>query len=100
MRCEEIMMAVASNVVSSEAAGLTPGDQGGSIIRAIAPGYLMEVAAGEFDVEVFTQLTDRASQAEAGRDWKAAVTDLSAALGLWRGDPQANVASPMLEGGT
>lgn len=69
---------------------------GAGRIRAAAPGYLMEVAAGELDVEVFTRLVKLGAQAAVGGDWEVVVAELTAALSLWRGDPLADVASPVL----
>jgi len=91
---------------ASLAAGQVDADPGGAAnaragagwgrIRAVAPGYLIEVAEGELDLAVFTELLLRGRNARAGGEWDTAARDLTAALGLWRGDPLADVTSPVL----
>jgi len=59
-------------------------------------GYVIEVGPGELDVARFTEL--RAGGLAAAQDgaWERAVAQLSAALGLWRGQPLADVPSQVL----
>jgi DNA-binding SARP family transcriptional activator len=71
-------------------------DAGVKGIRTVTPGYLMEMTAGDLDLEVVTGLARRAEQARAAGDWVAAAAGLTAALELWRGDPLADVSSPLL----
>ena len=56
---------------------------GSETIVTLAPGYSIQVAVGEFDLDRFEQLVDEAHRQEAG---EAAAT-LREALGLWRGSP-------------
>ena len=58
---------------------------GSETIVTLAPGYSIQVAAGEFDLDRFEQLVDEAHRQEAA---EAAAT-LREALGLWRGSPLA-----------
>ena len=68
----------------------------GAVVRTVAPGYLLNVASGDLDVEAFTGLLDRATQVGAAGEWAAAEASLTAALALWRGDPLADVTSEAL----
>jgi DNA-binding SARP family transcriptional activator/tetratricopeptide (TPR) repeat protein len=72
------------------------GKRDGQRIKAIAPGYLVEIFEGELDVDVFSGLSQRGLAARRAGDWESAATDLSAALALWRGDPLADVKSAAL----
>ncbi|HEV2639726.1 MAG TPA: BTAD domain-containing putative transcriptional regulator [Actinocrinis sp.] len=67
------------------------GEEGGARIRAVAPGYLIEVRPGELDLDVFAGLTVSGRLAAQSGDWDRASADLGAALALWRGDPAADV---------
>jgi hypothetical protein len=71
-------------------------DSDASRIQTIAPGYLMQVAAGDLDLEIFNELSQRGADALAAGDW-AAESELSAALALWRGNPLADVTSSLLQ---
>ena len=74
----------------------TLGPAGADLIETRPPGYLMKVGDGEFDVREFSVLTARGrAAAEAGR-WAEAAGLLGQALGLWRGEPLADVPSPLL----
>ncbi|MBC3840495.1 AfsR/SARP family transcriptional regulator [Streptacidiphilus sp. 4-A2] len=68
----------------------------GSRIRAVAPGYLIQVEPGELDLHTFVDLCASGLEAVRGGRWATASTDLSAALELWRGLPVADV--PRLHG--
>jgi DNA-binding SARP family transcriptional activator len=68
----------------------------GAVIRTVAPGYLLNVAPDDLDVEAFTGHVDRAARASATGEWAAAEASLTAALALWRGDPLADVTSQVL----
>jgi DNA-binding SARP family transcriptional activator/tetratricopeptide (TPR) repeat protein len=59
-------------------------------------GYLIEVAPGELDVARFGELAaDGLAAARAGA-WQRSSERLAAALGLWRGEPLADVPSQVL----
>jgi DNA-binding SARP family transcriptional activator len=62
---------------------------GSATIVTLAPGYSIQVAAGEFDLDRFEHLVDEAHRQEAA---EAAAT-LREALGLWRGSPLAEFDS-------
>src|SRR5450756_1173071 len=59
--------------------------------------FLMQVAAGDLDLEIFNELSKRGADALAAGDWAAAESELSAALALWRGNPLADVTSSLLQ---
>ncbi len=66
-------------------------------IRTQAPGYLLQVAAGELDSAQFHALVAAGrAHAEAGRTTDA-VADICAALGLWRGHALAGVPSGLVQ---
>ncbi len=54
------------------------------------PGYLLRVAAGECDRDMFEQLVDEARRSIAQRKAQEAADTLRRALGLWRGQPFAD----------
>ena len=72
------------------------GPQGARRIRTTAAGYLIEVRDRELDLSRFHQ--HHRSGLAAGRDgrWSDARTELTQALALWRGDPLADIARPVL----
>ena len=72
-------------------------DAAGERVVTSGPGYLIAVAAGELDLERFGSLRERARSAAAAGDWGAAAEQLNKALGLWRGDPLADVPSRLLQ---
>ena len=72
------------------------GKEGGARIRAVAPGYLIQVEPGELDLHTFADLCASGREAARGGRWAGASADLTAALGLWRGRPVADV--PRLHG--
>ena len=61
----------------------------GSGIETRSPGYLIRLAAEQFDLAMFELLS--AEAVDAADPWRAAVL-LRQALGLWRGDPLADLA--------
>jgi DNA-binding SARP family transcriptional activator/tetratricopeptide (TPR) repeat protein len=61
-----------------------------------APGYLCEAEADEVDVLRFEELCRRGRVAAREQAWVQATELLSAALGLWRGQPLADVPSDLL----
>jgi DNA-binding SARP family transcriptional activator len=63
----------------------------GRLVRR-SPGYLLRVEPGELDLERFHELVDGGDLAlDEGRSSEAA-SSFEAALGLWRGEPLANVS--------
>lgn len=66
-------------------------------LRAVPPGYLLEVEHGELDLAVFADLHLRGRDAHARRAWTEVAGLLGAALELWRGDPLADVQHPVLD---
>jgi DNA-binding SARP family transcriptional activator len=65
-------------------------------IRTVASGYVLEARAECIDTEVLGRLSKQGSEAKAAGNWEGAVTGLTAALELWRGNPLADVSSPFL----
>jgi DNA-binding SARP family transcriptional activator len=54
------------------------------------PGYLLRLAAGEYDRDMFEQLVDEARRSIAREKAQEAADTLRRALGLWRGQPFAD----------
>ena len=71
--------------------GYLRGAGGGERIKTVSPGYLIEVEPGELDTASFAGHCARGQRALRGADWRTAADEFSAALGLWRGDPLADV---------
>jgi len=65
-------------------------------IKTVAPGYLIEVADGDLDLHEFARRYRHGRSALAERHWENASGELAAALGLWRGEPLADVGSSLL----
>jgi DNA-binding SARP family transcriptional activator len=59
-------------------------------------GYLIEVGPTELDVARFSDLQQAGRAAVRAAAWEAASAQLGAALGLWRGEPLADVPSRVL----
>jgi DNA-binding SARP family transcriptional activator/tetratricopeptide (TPR) repeat protein len=59
-------------------------------------GYVIEVGPGELDVARFAELRAGGLAAARAGVWDSAVAQLGAALGLWRGQPLADVPSRVL----
>uniref|UniRef100_UPI000A85D8E7 AfsR/SARP family transcriptional regulator n=1 Tax=Streptomyces sp. NRRL B-24085 TaxID=1709476 RepID=UPI000A85D8E7 len=64
-------------------------------LQAVAPGYLLRVAPGELDVQVFESHAARARGAHADGNWNETVRACAAALALWRGAPLTGVPSEL-----
>jgi DNA-binding SARP family transcriptional activator/tetratricopeptide (TPR) repeat protein len=64
-------------------------------LQAMAPGYLLRVAPGELDVQVFESHAARARGAHADGNWTETVQACAAALALWRGAPLSGVPSEL-----
>jgi DNA-binding SARP family transcriptional activator len=60
------------------------------------PGYVIRVDPGELDVTRFEVLLDGARNAALGGSFEAAAQQARKALGLWRGEPLADVESEAL----
>ncbi len=71
---------------------LDPAPGGGRRLVTRPPGYLLEVAPGELDLERFETLVEEARRAGAEGDPAAASDALSRALAIWRGAPLADLA--------
>jgi len=65
-------------------------------IRAQPPGYLIDIRPGELDLARFEELLEWARTATRSGSWEAAAGHASEALGLWRGEPLADVDSDAL----
>jgi DNA-binding SARP family transcriptional activator/Tfp pilus assembly protein PilF len=68
----------------------------GERIRAVPPGYLIEVEPEELDLDEFSLLCGQARRASAYGEWARAAERYGAALALWRGEMLADV--PALHG--
>ena len=74
----------------------TLGPSGADLIETQPPGYLITLEDAQLDVRAFGMLASRGhAAAEAGR-WTEAADQLRQALGLWRGEPLADVESLLL----
>ncbi|WP_169739969.1 AfsR/SARP family transcriptional regulator [Actinospica robiniae] len=60
-------------------------------IRAVPPGYIIDVEHGELDIAVFAERRAAAAEAARSGDWAASAQEYAAALALWRGEPLADV---------
>jgi len=75
------------------------GDADGQTLVHLAPGYLLRVAPGDLDSQVFESLVAAGRSALAAGEPERAAELLAEALGLWRGPLLADVPlSPMLAG--
>jgi DNA-binding SARP family transcriptional activator/tetratricopeptide (TPR) repeat protein len=74
----------------------TLGPAGSGLVHTQAPGYLIEVGDGELDVRRFGSLVDQGQAAAAAGRWDQTAGLLRQALGLWRGEPLADVPSTLL----
>ncbi len=73
------------------------GDTGGEMLTYRAPGYMLRIAPGDLDLQVFESLAAEGSAALAAADPGRAAGLLGEALGLWRGPLLADVLpSPLL----
>lgn len=63
-------------------------------LRAVAPGYVLRVAPGELDSDVFEECVARARTAYGRAEWAEVVTTARTGLGLWRGTPLDGVYGP------
>jgi DNA-binding SARP family transcriptional activator/tetratricopeptide (TPR) repeat protein len=72
------------------------GDAESQRIRTEPHGYLIRVGAGELDLDRFEQLLAGARNAARGESWASAAAQARQALGLWRGEPLADIESETL----
>lgn len=62
-----------------------------------SPGYLMQIGSSWFDLDEFTDQSQRGHEALDAGDYERAVSLLSSALSLWRGPALANVSSHLAD---
>jgi len=74
----------------------TLGPSGADLLETRAPGYLIRIDDGDFDVREFRVLAARGQAAAAAGTWDQAASLLREALRLWRGEPLADVPSQLL----
>jgi len=74
----------------------TLGPSGADLVETRPPGYLITVEDGELDVRAFSLLATRGHAAAEAGNWAEAADLLREALGLWRGEPLADVPSQLL----
>jgi DNA-binding SARP family transcriptional activator/Tfp pilus assembly protein PilF len=72
------------------------GPEAGARVLTRYPGYLVQAAKDEVDLLQFTGLCGEGGAAVRAGAWEQASELLGAALGLWRGDPLADVRSELL----
>ncbi|WP_163567934.1 AfsR/SARP family transcriptional regulator [Fodinicola feengrottensis] len=69
----------------------------GRLLTRTRDGYLLRVAPGSLDAEVFTALEHQAQAAHAHDQLPEATDQLAEALGLWRGEVLAGLTGPVFE---
>jgi DNA-binding SARP family transcriptional activator/tetratricopeptide (TPR) repeat protein len=74
----------------------TLGPTGYERIVSRPAGYLIEVRRGELDVAQFAELQSAGITAARAGAWESASSQLATALQLWRGQPLADIQSPLL----
>src|SRR5215813_1171399 len=72
------------------------GDADRNRISTQQRGYMINIDAGEIDVDRFRGLLANAREAGKSGSWARAALDARAALSLWRGEPLTNVNSDLL----
>jgi DNA-binding SARP family transcriptional activator/tetratricopeptide (TPR) repeat protein len=72
------------------------GPDAGARVVTRFPGYLVEAGQEEVDLLRFTCLCREGGAAVRADDWEQAAATLGEALGLWRGDPLADIPSELL----
>jgi DNA-binding SARP family transcriptional activator len=80
--------------VSQLRKALEPGRKSGEAgehLLTRPPGYLLRLDPEQLDAERFKRLADQGREALAGGDPETAAAKLNEALGLWRGDPLADL---------
>ena len=71
--------------------------QPGQLLVSAGSGYLLRLAAGQLDADVFDQLFAQAREFAAAGDQQAAVRSFDQALGLWRGAPLSGIPGPFAD---
>ncbi len=74
----------------------TLGPRGADLIETRPPGYLLRADDSQLDVREFSVLAARGRAAADAGTWTLAADLLREALGLWRGEPLADVPSRLL----
>ena len=69
------------------------GDTNGTLLVTRAPGYLLRLAPGDTDAQVFEALVREGGRAYAAGHPEQAAAQLAEALALWHGSPLADVPS-------
>src|ERR1700691_2243143 len=72
------------------------GDTNGTLLVTRAPGYLLRLAPGDTDAQVFEALVREGGRAYAAGHPEQAAAQLAEALALWHGSPLADVPSTTL----
>ncbi len=67
------------------------GDTDSSVLVTRAPGYLLRLAPGDTDAQVFEDLVREGRRAYGAGDSERAAAQLAEALALWHGSPLADV---------
>jgi DNA-binding SARP family transcriptional activator/tetratricopeptide (TPR) repeat protein len=74
----------------------TLGEAGWTRISTQPPGYLILADPGDIDVGQFETLLEAALASARNGSWQTAAAHARSALGLWRGEPLADVTSELL----
>jgi DNA-binding SARP family transcriptional activator len=74
----------------------TLGPAGAKLVLTRPPGYLLDMGDGELDLLRFEVRAGSGQAAAAAGRWEEAAGTLREALDLWRGEPLADVPSPLL----
>ncbi|MBM9505244.1 AfsR/SARP family transcriptional regulator [Actinacidiphila acididurans] len=64
---------------------------GAARLRAVPPGYVLDVRSGELDAQVFAAHHAAAGAAHRDREWGVVLRECGAGLALWRGEPLSGV---------
>src|SRR6516162_7262232 len=72
------------------------GDTDSTLLMTRAPGYLLRLAPGDIDAQVFETLLREGGRAYADGDPERAAAQLAEALALWHGSPLADVPATTL----
>jgi DNA-binding SARP family transcriptional activator len=77
--------------------GREPGQAGRVLVSTSGSGYLLRLAPGQLDLEVFRAHLENARRRSADGDVAGAADAFDAALALWHGTPLAGVTGPLVE---
>ncbi|MFF3603881.1 BTAD domain-containing putative transcriptional regulator [Streptomyces sp. NPDC002463] len=69
----------------------TLGAEGAGRLRSVPPGYLLDVDRGALDSDRHEELLGNARTARLREDWETVRRSCASALGLWRGNPLADL---------